>query len=407
MQFFSSLNYQLLPLILNKARFNCKILTFFSNYLFNKKTKYLWNSFSSPLCNVEIGVGQGLALSPILSALYLSLIFHILEKCLKILKIPISILSFVNNGLFISQNKFFSVSNTNLFCSYNIISTLLIKFGLVIEHRKTEVFHFSRKYGVFNPPPLDLTPLGGSVLFPKTIWRYLGFVFNQKLSFWSYIDFYVNKAISTIKCMKMLGNLSRGLISLQKRWLYRYCALPIVLYGFQLWYYNKAPLDYSFKVLRKMQLRAALWISDASCTMPTAGIEVIPSLIPIHLHLKKLYGRSYLKGFLLPSNHIIKSIISTDRPNDHTIHCLSLNSLMPKQISCLNSLLIDMDNRYNKFLPSFFPFNREFSSGILFQIAFPSILKHMMSRIIYTNLMTLLSRPLLTSHLMSLFLTQA
>jgi len=69
-----------------------------------------------------------------------------------------------------------------------------------------------------------------------------------------------------------------------------------------------------------MQLRAALWISDAFCTMPTAGIEVIPSLIPIHLHLKKLYGRSYLKGFLLPSNHIIKSIISTDRPNDHTIH---------------------------------------------------------------------------------------
>ena len=168
MQFFPSLNHQLLLLILNKARFNRKILTFFSNYLVNRKTKYLWNSFSSPLYNVDVGVGQGSALSPILFALYLFPIFHILEKCLEILKIPISILSFVDDGLFISQNKSFSVSNANFFYSYNVISTLLTKFKLIMEHGKTEVFHFSSKHGVFNPSPLDLTPLSGSVLLSKT-----------------------------------------------------------------------------------------------------------------------------------------------------------------------------------------------------------------------------------------------
>lgn len=147
-QFFPSLNHQLLSLILNKARFDYKILTFFSNYLVNKKNKYLWNSFSSPLCNIDIGVSQGSALSPILSVLYFSPIFHILEKYLEILKIPISILSFIDNGLFISQEKSFSVSNENLFYSYNVISTLLTKFGLIMEHRKTEVFHFSRKHSV-------------------------------------------------------------------------------------------------------------------------------------------------------------------------------------------------------------------------------------------------------------------
>jgi len=56
-QFFPSLNHHLLLLILNKAGFNQKILTFFSNYLVNRKTKYLWNNFSSPLCNVDVGVG--------------------------------------------------------------------------------------------------------------------------------------------------------------------------------------------------------------------------------------------------------------------------------------------------------------------------------------------------------------
>jgi len=141
-QFFSSLNHWILHLILEKAGFNLKVLSFFKNYLIGRKTMYLWNNFSSPLCNVDIGVGQSFALSLILSALYLSLIFHILEKQLHSLKIPISILSFVDNGLFISQHKSIFISNMNLFCSYNIVSTLLTKFSLVMEHSKTEVFTF-------------------------------------------------------------------------------------------------------------------------------------------------------------------------------------------------------------------------------------------------------------------------
>ena len=106
-------------------------------------------------------------LSLILLVLYLSSIFHIFEKNLKNLKISISVILFVDDSLFISQNKSFNISNSNLFCSYNIISFLLEQFRLVIEHRKMELFHFSRLYGMFNPPPLDLTMLGGSILHLK------------------------------------------------------------------------------------------------------------------------------------------------------------------------------------------------------------------------------------------------
>ena len=147
-------------------------------------------------------------LSPILSSLYLSPLLFTLENRLKILNIPISILFFVDDGLFISQNKSFHISNSHLFCSYNILSYLLDSFGLVIEHSKTEIFHFSRSQGVFNPPPLDLSPLRGPTLHPKDLWRYLGFIFNQKLSFHKHINYYANKAISTVKCMKLLGNSS-------------------------------------------------------------------------------------------------------------------------------------------------------------------------------------------------------
>jgi len=74
-QFFPLLNHCMLPLILEKAEFDPKVIHFFSNYLVERKTQYFWNNFFSPFFNVDIGVGQGLVLSSILSALYLALVF--------------------------------------------------------------------------------------------------------------------------------------------------------------------------------------------------------------------------------------------------------------------------------------------------------------------------------------------
>jgi len=112
---------------------------------------------------------QGSAFSPILSILYISPVFHILENHLKNLKIPVSVLSFVDDSLFVAQSKSLTILNSFLFCSYNIVFSLLEKFGLVLEHGKTEVFHFSRSHGVFNSPPLDLLDISGLSLISKNI----------------------------------------------------------------------------------------------------------------------------------------------------------------------------------------------------------------------------------------------
>ena len=82
--------------------YHTKVVHFFSNYLVSRKTQYSWNNFSSQFFNVDVGIGQESALSPILFTLYILPIFHILKKCLKTLKIPVSFLSFVDDGLFIT-----------------------------------------------------------------------------------------------------------------------------------------------------------------------------------------------------------------------------------------------------------------------------------------------------------------
>jgi len=120
-----------------------------------------------------------------------------------------------------------------------------------------------------------------------------------------------------------------------------------------------------------MQWRAAFWIFGTFCMLPTVGIEVISSLIPIHLYLKKLYSRFLLRDLSLPSNHIIKSILSSNGSTRHTSHSLFLNNLTLKQRLCLNSPLIDMDNSYNELLPFFLFFDKEFDLGNQLINSFP------------------------------------
>ena len=236
---------------------------------------------------------------------------------------------FIDNGLIVAQNKFLDMSNIHLFCSYNVLSKLLDNFGLIIEHAKTEIFHFNKSHGIFNPPPLDLSPIGGPTLRPKDTWKYLGFIFDRKLMFHQHIDHYLNKAILTVKCMKLLGNSSssQGINSIQKQQLYRCCILPIALYSFQLWFYNKASMLYHMKILDKMQRRAIIWILRAFKISPTEGIKAIAGIIPIKFHLQKLARRSQIYPFKLSSNHIIRDLMddapnSFKKPNPHAVSSL-------------------------------------------------------------------------------------
>ena len=308
-------------------------------------------------------MGQESALSPILSAIYLSPFLHILEKYLKNLDLKFSILSFIDNGLLITQSISFQVSNACLFSSYNIVSKLLSKFGFLIEYSKTEVFHFSRSWGAFNSSPLNLLSIGGLCITPKDTWKYLEFIFDRKLSFHQHIDFYVNKAISIVKYMKILGNLTRDLNSLQKRLLYKSCALPIALYSFQLWYYSKAPLSYPLKVLGKLQRQTALWIVEAFRTAPSFSIKAITSLIPIPLHLQKLSRKSQLRVHALSINHILRSLMENNSESPSHPYPLVLNSLTRCQCGLIKGYIINMNNRFNEVFPSFDSLNPEFQPG--------------------------------------------
>jgi len=59
-----------------------------------------------------------------------------------------------------------------LYSSYRVVTDLMVMFGLVIEHDKSEIFHFSRAHNDSNPE-LDLLAIDTLTFKPKTYWRYL------------------------------------------------------------------------------------------------------------------------------------------------------------------------------------------------------------------------------------------
>ena len=182
-----------------------------------------------------MGIGQGSALSPILSAIHLTPIIKTFKKRIKNLKenIPTDVLSFVDNGLLISQKKSYELFSVFLLSSYNMISRILLDAGLIMEHGKSKVFHFIQFQCLPNLS-IALTSVEGPILYSKLIWRYLGFFFDCKLNFHHHVHFYTTKCLSTLNTMKMLGSSLRGILPFQKWLLYRTYILPIVLYRFQL-----------------------------------------------------------------------------------------------------------------------------------------------------------------------------
>ena len=243
------------------------------------------------------------------------------------------------------------------------MTKLLNKLSLIVEHSKTKVFHFNRSYSFFDPPLLDLSSTGGPVLVPKNLWKYLGFIFDRKLSFHQHIDYYSNRAIFMVKYMKILGNSLHGIIPTQKCLLYRCCILPIALYSFQLWFYNHAPLLYPLKILSKIQRRAAIWILSTFKMSLSEDIEVITGLIPIRLHLQKLAGRLQLCTLTLLPNHLIQMLMNLPFSLPKCQHPVSLKSLTSCQKSNIKGHLVDSNNKLYGIFSSFSPLYLELFPG--------------------------------------------
>jgi hypothetical protein len=100
-QFFPSLNHEVLLEVISRLGFPRVVVDFFRSYLIGRRTTYQWNAFQSGKYLSDVGVGQGSALSPVESVLYLTLIMRLFHAS-QIGK-KVGLMSYVDDGMIIAQ----------------------------------------------------------------------------------------------------------------------------------------------------------------------------------------------------------------------------------------------------------------------------------------------------------------
>ncbi|TFY70206.1 hypothetical protein EVG20_g2792 [Dentipellis fragilis] len=264
---------------------------------------FRWNDLLSDPCPSDVGVGQGSALSPILSNLAIAPILHVFS---------LSLPGPTHLAISLHENV------GNLRDRYATLHALFRAAGFLLEDDKLELMHFPLPRTETTFPPFRWQPIPGGptrIYLPNTIWRYLGFYFDRFLTFRHHIKYYATRALSTVRSYPLLGNANRGLSPLHKRQLYISCVLPLLTYGMRLWFNPHKAQTTLLKPFRTAQAAAAKWILGTFRTSPHGGMDVLAGLLPIRLHLRKLYKRSHLRVALLPSSHILKCALPPPNPD--------------------------------------------------------------------------------------------
>ena len=161
--------YRVIITLLKYMGFVTQVCDFFVDYLVECLMWYAWEGKLFPPFETSVGMGQDSALSPILSALCLVLVLW--QAALDVPEV--ALMFYINDGTIIVQSKIWGANLTKLRSAYSVVFELIQSLGLVLEHDKSEVFHFSRKSGDANPPvDLSYAPFTGRTLstdsVPKT-----------------------------------------------------------------------------------------------------------------------------------------------------------------------------------------------------------------------------------------------
>lgn len=316
-QCFPSVNHDFLTQALTRFGFHAKYISFLAHYLSGRETSFLWNGRRMDPCNASVGVGQGSALSPVLTNLAVAVPLHIFATQMTQPSPDAftSLVAYVDDGCLSQSSDNFETNNLLLNINYGTLTTLFNRAGFRADE-KLGFQQFPRRVPDYPevqgarvpgppPPPPPLTLPGGVILRSTPVWRILGFFFDPQLTFRAHVRFYANKALSTLNALPLLGNSVRGINPTNKRRLFIACIRPLLTYGCNVWFNPQRKQTTLFEPLRRAQNLGARWITGAFRTTPSSAASHLAGLIPFHLHVKKLHLRFNTRMTTLPANHLL------------------------------------------------------------------------------------------------------
>lgn len=150
---------------------------------------------------------------------------------------------------------------------------------LSINPGKTVVIPFTRKRTLKDMQQLKLY---GRVLEMSNDVKYLGVTLDKELNWKKHVDHNITKALRVFGMCRSAYGKTWGLNPKVLRWIYTMMVRPIILYGSVVWW-PRTLKSTCRDDLMKVQRMACMAITGAFRTTPTAALEVLLDLPPLHI----------------------------------------------------------------------------------------------------------------------------
>ena len=291
-----------------------RVIQWYSHFLYHRKVE---SSLGTATAAISPGKGtpQGGVLSAIISW---NLVFDDLLR--RFDNLPTRPTAFADDNTLMATGKFIPDVYQRMQEAINIAVEWATEHGLSFCPNKTYAVLFT-KQTVKNLPKLYMN---GQVVPQVKEAKVLGVTLDHKLAWTPHIT---QKVTKCKKALMQLLPIMRKTWSPQpryNRWLYKDVILPMLLYGSHLWSHkleNKAITD----KLRQIQRLGLLSVAAVRRSTPTAGLELIYNIPPLHLMMKERVAQTALR---------LKPILQDgdwvgDRLNSHS-HLRLLQAQLPE-----------------------------------------------------------------------------
>jgi hypothetical protein len=118
--------------------------------------------------------------------------------------------------------------------------------------------------------------------------------------------------------------------------------VPVITYGFRLWYFGGACVKGLIKAMSQVQHTAARWICGNFRTTPGGGAECLSGLLLMHLTLRHLADRGTTHIPTLAMSHPLRAILGEAMEGYHQAHPLALANSGPLSAASLQGAAVDM-----------------------------------------------------------------
>ncbi|XP_062713028.1 uncharacterized protein LOC134290062 [Aedes albopictus] len=157
------------------------------------------------------------------------------------------------------------------------------QYGLSVNPSKTSIVLFTEKR---NRNGVRTLRLFDSEINVTEQVKYVGVILDSKLSWTPHVEFRIKKACMAFgQCRRTFGT-TWGLKPKYIKWIYTTVVRPILAYGCLVWW-QKGEVRTVQSKLGHLQRMCLMAMSGAFSSTPTAALEVLFDVAPLHIHLKQ------------------------------------------------------------------------------------------------------------------------